>query len=139
MLISRGIFKELGSYESPEYPDKMRYSSPICYKKWLGDSQKCGAHLHVVGTLQYYALKIAICLKKNPKNSNQQIAKTSLFQMRYDRLFNSMKWPSDKPIGSATPCFLQTLSVVLLCLLSNHLFSNLSFSGLGQSIFCNFI
>ena len=55
--------------------------------------------------------------------------------MRYDSLLNSKKWPSDSPKGSATPCFLPTLSVVLFWLLSDHPFSNLDFSGLGQSIF----
>ena len=34
---------------------EMRYSSPICYEKWLSDSQKCGAQLHEVGALKKYA------------------------------------------------------------------------------------
>ena len=34
---------------------KMWYGSPICYKKWLSDSQRCGAHLHEAGTLIKYA------------------------------------------------------------------------------------
>ena len=55
--------------------------------------------------------------------------------MRYDSLLNSMKWPSDSQKGSATPCFLPTLSVVLFCLLPNHPFSKLGFSGLIQQIF----
>ena len=58
--------------------------------------------------------------------------------MRYDSLLNSKKWPSDRPKGSATPCFLPTLSVLLLCFLPNHPFSNLDFSGLGQPIFLKF-
>ena len=64
------------------------------------------------------ALKLAICLK-NSKNLNLQIAQISLFQMRYDSLPNSKKWPSDSPKGSATPCFLLTHSVVLLMLQCN--------------------
>ena len=59
--------------------------------------------------------------------------------MKYDSLLNSKKWPSDSPKGSATPCFLPTLSEVLLCLLPNHPFSNLDFSGLGQPIFLKFV
>ena len=55
--------------------------------------------------------------------------------MRYDSLLNSLKWPSDSQKGSATPCFLPTLSVVLFCLLPNHPFSKLGFSGLIQQIF----
>ena len=58
--------------------------------------------------------------------------------MRYDSLLNSKKWPSDRPKGSATPGFLPTLSVLLLCFLPNHPFSNLDFSGLGQPIFLKF-
>ena len=58
--------------------------------------------------------------------------------MRYDSLLNSKKWPSDRPKGSATPCFLPTLSVLLLCFLPNHPFSNLDFSGLGQPVFLKF-
>ena len=58
--------------------------------------------------------------------------------MRYDSLLNSKKWPSDRPKGSATPCFLPTLSVLLLCFLPNHPFFNLDFSGLDQPIFLNF-
>ena len=34
---------------------QMRYSSPVCYGKWLCDSPKCGAHLHEPGTPQKYA------------------------------------------------------------------------------------
>ena len=58
--------------------------------------------------------------------------------MRYDSLLNSKKWPSDRPKGSATPCFLPTLSVLLLCFLPNHPFSNLDLSGPGQPIFLKF-
>ena len=58
--------------------------------------------------------------------------------MRYDSLFNSKKWPSDRPKSLVTPCFLLTLSVLLLCFLPNHPFSNLDFSGLGQPIFLKF-
>ena len=58
--------------------------------------------------------------------------------MRYDSLLTSEKWPSDRPQGSATPCFLPTLSVLLLCFLPNHPFFNLDFSGLGQPIFLKF-
>ena len=58
--------------------------------------------------------------------------------MRYDSLLNSKKWPSGSPKGSATPCFLPPLSVLLLCFLPNHPFSNLNFSGLGQPIFLKF-
>ena len=68
----------------------------------------------------------------------QQIAQISPFQMRYDSLLNSKKWPSDSLKGSATPCFLPTLSVLLSCLLPNHPFSNLDFSSLGQPIFLKF-
>ena len=38
----------------------------------------------------------------------------------------------------SNPCFLPTLSVVLLCLLPNHPFSNSDFSGQGQPIFLKF-
>ena len=75
-------------------------------------------------------LKNSYLFKKNSKTFNQQIAQISPFQMRYDSLLNSMKWPSDSQKGSATPCFLPTLSVVLFCLLPNHPFSKLGFSGL---------
>ena len=42
---------------------------------------------------------------------NQQIAQSPLFQMRYDSLLSSEKWPSDSPKGSGTPCFRPTHSV----------------------------
>ena len=41
----------------------------------------------------------------------------------------------DRPKGSATPWYILTLSVLLLCFLPNHPFSNLDFSSLGQPIF----
>ena len=85
------------------------------------------------GTHTSPALKLAICLK-NSKNLNLQIAQISLFQMRYDSLLNSKKWPSDSPKGSATPCFLPTLSVLVFSSLPNHPFSNLDFTGFGQPI-----
>ena len=34
---------------------QMRYSRHVCYKKCLGDSQRCGAHLHEAGSTQKYA------------------------------------------------------------------------------------
>ena len=58
--------------------------------------------------------------------------------MRYDSLLNSKKWPSDSSKGSATSCFLPSLSVMLSCLVPNHHFSTLDFSGLGQSVFLKF-
>ena len=77
-------------------------------------------------------------MRKFKKKIIQQTAQISLFQMRCDSLLNSKKMPSDSPKGSATPCFLPTLSVLLLYYLQNHLFSNLDFSGLGQPIFLKF-
>ena len=82
--------------------------------------------------------KNSYLFEKNSKHLNQQIAQIYLFPMRYDSLLNSKKWPSDIPKGSATPYFLPSLSVVLFCLLPNHPFSNLDFSGLGQPFFLNF-
>ena len=46
------------------------------------------------------------------------------------------KWQAKR---FSNPCFLPTLSVVLLCLLPNHPFSNLDFSSLGQPIFLTFV
>ena len=45
------------------------------------------------------------------------------------------KWQSKR---FSNPLFLPSLSVVLFCLLPNHPFSNLDFSGLGQPFFLNF-
>ena len=55
--------------------------------------------------------------------------------MRYHSLLNSKKWPGDSPKGSGTLCLWPTHSVQLFCLLPNHPFSNLGFTGMNQSIF----
>ena len=54
--------------------------------------------------------------EKNSKNLDPQIAQTLFFQMRYDSMPNSEKWPSDIQKGSGTSCFHTTL-VLLFCFL----------------------
>ena len=69
----------------------------------------------------------------------QQIAQISLFQRRYDSLLSSEKWPSYRQKGSANPSFWLSHSVLLPCLLPNHPFSNLDFTGLFQNIFLKLV
>ena len=69
-------------------------------------------------------------LKEIQKFFYQQVAQNLLFQIRYDGLFNSKKWPSDCSKGFGTPTFWPSHSVKLLQLLPDNTFSNLDISGL---------
>ena len=60
----------------------------------------------------------------------QQHPKFPLFQMSYESLFNSKKWPSDSSNGPVTPTLWLSHSVKLLYVLSEYPFSNIDCSGL---------
>ena len=73
-----------------------------------------------------------------PNFFHRQIAHTSLFQMRYDSLVNSKKWPSESSKGSGISTFCQSDSVKLFCLYPNYYFSNFHCSSLEWQNFLKF-
>ena len=73
-----------------------------------------------------------------PNFFHRQIAHTSLFQMRYDSLVNSKKWPSESSKGSGISTFCQSDSVKLFCLHPNYYFSNFHCSSLEWQNFLKF-
>ena len=59
-----------------------------------------------------------------------QVATNFLFQMRYDSLFNSKKWPSDSSKDPVTPTLWLSHSVKLLLGLPEYPFSDIDCSDL---------
>ena len=83
-------------------------------------------------------LKNSYYHKEIQKIFYQQVAQNLLFQMRYDSLFNSKKWPSDSSQGLVPHTFWPSHIVKLPDVLPNYPFSNLDCSGLEWQNFLKF-